>query len=407
MGIQSRILELTSPTTFRLRKQPYGFCQSETPRRRLSTFTSRRGAVCHTAMSDPWPTRLVALGNGVWLDEIRKDGHAPIKDVPGGSVTFATLGARMFVPHQPSSIAMTFGAGSDFENSVVDLFRRWSVDLFINYICGRPSARGIVFYEKESNNRESEQDLAKYTTNVIAGKDFLRLTEPIPVAISDLGLKLLSSRAFHFFGTAEYMEEQMADLARLRRQKLADSDLPVPHIIWEPHPKSCRPDTLEEHKRAGRLVDVFSPNHEELASFFFDDAPTKFDRSVVERQAAVFLDAGIGRGGHGCVVIRAAEHGCVVMSHVRAPLWLPSFYPPESRMVVDATGAGNAFLGAFAVGLQLTGSFVEAAMYGQVAASFTIEQVGLPRVSGEGSMELWNGCSVEGRLAEYRQRLQL
>ena len=39
-------------------------------------------------MSDqsfPW---LVSLGNGVWLDEIRKEGTAPVKDVPGGSVTF-------------------------------------------------------------------------------------------------------------------------------------------------------------------------------------------------------------------------------------------------------------------------------------------------------------------------------
>lgn len=31
---------------------------------------------------------LVALGNGVWLDEIRKEGDLPIEDVPGGSVTF-------------------------------------------------------------------------------------------------------------------------------------------------------------------------------------------------------------------------------------------------------------------------------------------------------------------------------
>ena len=41
-------------------------------------------------MSDQSFPRLVALGNGVWLDEIRKEGTAPVKDVPGGSVTFGT-----------------------------------------------------------------------------------------------------------------------------------------------------------------------------------------------------------------------------------------------------------------------------------------------------------------------------
>lgn len=35
--------------------------------------------------------RTVALGNGVWLDEIRNEGVAPIKDVPGGSVTFCRI----------------------------------------------------------------------------------------------------------------------------------------------------------------------------------------------------------------------------------------------------------------------------------------------------------------------------
>jgi len=31
---------------------------------------------------------IVALGNGVWLDEIRTEGVTTIKDVVGGSVTF-------------------------------------------------------------------------------------------------------------------------------------------------------------------------------------------------------------------------------------------------------------------------------------------------------------------------------
>ncbi|RMX97289.1 hypothetical protein D0868_10726 [Hortaea werneckii] len=49
---------------------------------RLSTIAKTLG------MPESDSSRIIALGNGVWLDEIRNEGAAPIKDVPGGSVTF-------------------------------------------------------------------------------------------------------------------------------------------------------------------------------------------------------------------------------------------------------------------------------------------------------------------------------
>jgi fructose-1-phosphate kinase PfkB-like protein len=74
---------------------------------------------------------------------------------------------------------------------------------------------------------------------------------------------------------------------------------------------------------------------------------------------------------------------------------------------VDPTGAGNAFLGGLAMGLRDSSDDpVVAAIYGQVAASFAIEQVGLPTISGEGEDELWNGVSVEDRLKKYMQEVE-
>lgn len=117
--------------------------------------------------------RIVALGNGVWLDEIRKDGLTPIKDVPGGSVTFgacyasggyrqewelsligceATLGARLFLPTEPSSVSMVFNAGGDFPSATIELFRSWSISLTVHHQSDKPSARGLVFYEKANDN---------------------------------------------------------------------------------------------------------------------------------------------------------------------------------------------------------------------------------------------------------------
>lgn len=95
----------------------------------------------------------------------------------------------------------------------------------------------------------------------------------------------------------------------------------------------------------------------------------------------------------------------MVMCRDHKPQWLPSYYPADSHMVVDATGAGNAFLGAFAVGWQETHSYVEAALYGQIAASFVIEQVGLPARFGYGEREAWNNCMVRDRLAKYKDKI--
>ncbi|KAK0248872.1 hypothetical protein LTS09_015957 [Friedmanniomyces endolithicus] len=334
--------------------------------------------------------QFVALGNGVWLDEIRRQGNADIKDVPGGSVTFATLGARLFAADCTDAIGMAFKAGHDFPESIVDIFRSWSIDLAVQWLRDSPASRGLVVYEKGNNNR----------------KGFQRLTEPLPVTVAELqGTTLLATSAFEFFGSAEYIDDQGADIVSLRQQLGGDHASTQPFIVWEPHPKSCLPDTLSKHQHVARLVNVFSPNHEELHSFF-GEPTADVDPMVIEAQAQSFVDAGIGPHGDGCIVVRAAGHGCMVLSRHRSACWLPPFYPADSDNVVDATGAGNAFLGAFAIGWQKTESYIEAAAYGTVAASFALEQVGLPMKSGEGDGELWNGCGVEDRLAEYRQRIR-
>jgi bifunctional ADP-heptose synthase (sugar kinase/adenylyltransferase) len=93
------------------------------------------------------------------------------------------------------------------------------------------------------------------------------------------------------------------------------------------------------------------------------------------------------------------------------PKWLPPFYVAavgenQASGVVDPTGAGNAFLGAYSIGYLETGDVIEAAYYGSVAASFALEQVGMPRKNNEGkdSEELWNGARVRERLDQYKDR---
>jgi sugar/nucleoside kinase (ribokinase family) len=55
-------------------------------------------------------------------------------------------------------------------------------------------------------------------------------------------------------------------------------------------------------------------------------------------------------------------------------LHIPAIPVPQ---VVDVTGAGNCYCGAFLVGWVCSGDLRQAAAYGAVAASFTVEQIGV------------------------------
>ena len=61
--------------------------------------------------------------------------------------------------------------------------------------------------------------------------------------------------------------------------------------------------------------------------------------------------------------------------------------PAVPTQVVDPVGAGNAFCGGFLVGWQETGDALTAGRWGSVAASFLVEQVGIPVVNLDRKLE--------------------
>lgn len=89
--------------------------------------------------------------------------------------------------------------------------------------------------------------------------------------------------------------------------------------------------------------------------------------------------------------------------------WIPAYWTKgDAERVVDPTGGGNTFLGGLAVALARGCSMEEAACWGAVAASFAIEQVGVPALGrDEDGEETWNGARVEDRLQELKERIGL
>jgi len=189
---------------------------------------------------------------------------------------------------------------------------------------------------------------------------------------------------------------------------------PAPLFIWEPVPDLCTPAELEACYEAIKYVDVISPNHGELCAFFgesphHDNGDTAFE--TVTSCAQKLLHSGIGKDGTGAVVVRVGKDGCCVATR-EAQRFLPAYHQEGTGKVVDPTGGGNAFLGGFAVGMVRgeaalgQARFEEASTWGSVAASFAIEQVGMPQLGRSTERgELWNGESATDRLDALKLRL--
>ena len=125
------------------------------------------------------------------------------------------------------------------------------------------------------------------------------------------------------------------------RQGLGFEDRP--YVVWEASTSTYFPQHLQTCLKAVLSVDVFSPNDVELLALF-TSTETEFQKTVLEELASKFLEAGIGPGGEGLILVRAAEHGCLIVSRTQSPVWLPAFYEAGDAKVLDTTGAGNAFL---------------------------------------------------------------
>ncbi|KAI1741268.1 Ribokinase-like protein [Xylaria scruposa] len=333
----------------------------------------------------------VSLGMLI-LDELRFSNGNKVVDVPGGSGLYATLGARLF---KSGSMANDVGciviAGNDLPESAVHLLESWEMALLLVRDADKPCTRGLLQYEDDTFGRNT----------------FMYVTPPLRPSAAHLGTSsLLFASSFHFLAFPDDLENQVSLLLRMREEQ-GITERPL--ILWEPAPLGCDSINLASHLKACRLVDVFSPNRSELHYLIKGKTKSEieFSPSAVEVQARMFVDAGIGPNGDGLAVIRSGEHGVLTMSNNIQAEWFPAYYEKGATEVVDATGAGNAFVGAFAVAFQETKDLKEASLRAAVAASFALEQFGPPKLmaSSGSSGELWNGTDVLSRLQDFKARI--
>ncbi|KAI5919352.1 Ribokinase-like protein [Camillea tinctor] len=333
---------------------------------------------------ETWRIRFVSLGMIV-LDELRLPSGDILRDKVGGSGAYSTLGARLVTgPMGSHEIGCFVLAGHDFPQYVTELLKSWDISLEIDVDNDRLSTRGLLEYHEETFNHKS----FRYTTSPL---------QPMP---RHLPTSLLVSESFHMLLAPGDLLPYIDELLKMREQQRVGQR---PVIVWEPLPIKCRKEHLDMHVRACGSVDIFSPNHLELLALF-DEATEPFNRELIENCAARLLTLQ-PTPALNAIVVRAAEHGCFLTDGATKK-WFPPFHSHNDR-VVDVTGAGNTFLGAFTTIFQHTRNLTESAIQATVAASFAVEQISLPtRSMDKESGEIWNGVMVSQRLDEYRDKLR-
>ena len=258
--------------------------------------------------------------------------------------------------------------------------------------------------------------------------DFEFTTPKIRIDESTLTQDQLKAQSFHFAcSPTRCMSLVRGILAkRLEIRSLNELSVEFPVFVWEPIPGLCLRSELNNFFEAIKHVDVVSPNLDELGALFdvsFSAKGSVEMRSLLEVCESILfkhresrLQCIVVRMGHwGCLV--ADKHGCVIIEPYHPHLNDGAETPMEK--VVDPTGAGNAFLGGFCIGLKIpamahvspvdsvvNSQLLTATICGTVAASFAVEQVGMPVLSSntiQEGQELWNNDQVWKRVQNVAQ----
>ncbi len=272
------------------------------------------------------------------------------------------------------------------------------------------------------------------------GPAFKYLTPKLRLDQHSLPEPLLFAKSFHLICSPTRCIDVVKGILKRRAETRPSSSSVRPLFAWEPVPDLCTPEEYPNFKKAIRLVDIVSPNESELGAFF-GMKDLSYHGSIMPSVIDTVLETGIGLHGDGALVVRLGKDGCYCKwkgnefhfesyheTVKKAPLPPTNFENCRLRLVIDPTGGGNTYVGAMAQAMVTKGNqsvnekgqkfgyredgtvgfnsehLANCMIWATVAASFVIEQVGLPILShNEQDEEKWNSERVEDRMTLYRR----
>lgn len=324
--------------------------------------------------------------NGMFIiDEIHEQNGKIHRDIPGGGGMFAMLGACVVTStiQISENVKWIVDRGHDFPSSLTSVIESWGTGVHFRDDNSRYTTRGGNFYRNE--------DL----------REFEYLTPKKQISVQDWvgtwDLTVLSQlKCIHLVCSAERCLQILDQLAAMKLNSKT--------FVWEPVPDLCN----QEH--ASRIMEVlqrsetiiFSPNAAEGSRLLGDEEPSQLDQ-VLEY---IWKFDELISPHHSCV-LRCGRMGSVALSNrdndgqTRQVFHYPAYHNASPDKVIDPTGGGNSYLGAFCLGYALTQDLHIASICGNIAAGCVIEQVGIPQFDHR--TRQWNGLTLAQRINHYFQ----
>ncbi|KAI9482910.1 MAG: Ribokinase-like protein [Benjaminiella poitrasii] len=333
-----------------------------------------------------------SIGSFIIDDIVYPDGRK-VCNVLGGAGIFAIYGMRLWQADELSrNVGYVIHKGFDYPRDIDNQISQLNISLVTKLHPDQHTTRGLNTFG-ENDHRDFE-----YVHPII------RAT---PDDFPDAWIE--SIKILHIISSPERAIEIVSDWRK--REKNSQQKT---YFLWEPLPWACLPENLDLIYEAAQMVDIITPNHEELAAMLgyqFNDLLKQYNDDfikTVEFLADKFSERKLTNDKL-VLVVRSSKYGALVLQqtvdYVRS--WIPAYWdytnPDDQDHVVDVTGAGNTFCGGYAYGwIETNSDPIESAFYAAVSASYTVEQVGVPVLYRDG---YWNdGPQPNKRLEILKER---
>lgn len=299
----------------------------------------------------------------------------PECNIIGGGVSYAIVGGRIASgPKLGKRICGIIDKGSDFPQEIEDEIKQWGSGAIFRLDPSRLTTRGANIYREDGV------------------RDFVYYSPKKRIEAHDIITtgNLIELQSFHFCCSIERCEETI-DLFSGMAEK---AGRPKPIYIFEPFPDVCTAENFYTLSKMLHKVDIFTPNLQEALSFLgLVDEPRSIDD--IKALASKFWRFCSPSSG---VVLRCGALGSFIMTKDLSVM-LPAYHTDQDK-VIDVTGGGNSYCGAFVTALVLSKDWLIAGVMANIASGIIIERLGVPELkNGE-----WNGLSVKARLQTYISR---
>jgi ribokinase len=323
-------------------------------------------------------TVAIACLGGLRTDYVITLEGAARLDEMGGNVIYSAAGARLW-----SDYVYAIGrVGSNFPRGWLAAIDARGIDTRGIFDTGAPEDHRTFYAYVDQNVRDDTHPAAHFDrigqplpdalrdyTHSTPGQDNPDVFEPLASRPEDLTRwaercgrwrEGHAPAALHIAPSSIRTQQQIPDAARA---------LGIGIISVDPGERTMKPALLPHIEDMLARIDVFLPSDQEVHSLFATHPDV--DARHAEACAHWFAER-----GPRVVVLKQGAQGCLIHEK-RGGFWrLPA---PPTR-VVDVTGAGDSFCGAFMAEFAHSGNARHAAAMGAVAASIVIEDYGASRL---------------------------